>query len=88
MRPFFSLFFLKNMTPDNECGNTGYSYGAYQFNSRAIENNVTEVGYNTDFISAVSNKKIEKDCFDRCRVKEEMMPEIVYENCSFVAAYI
>ena len=45
MRPFIPPFFLKNMTLDNVFGNTGYSYGAYQFNNRAIENNVTEVGY-------------------------------------------
>ncbi|OEU23493.1 hypothetical protein FRACYDRAFT_233662 [Fragilariopsis cylindrus CCMP1102] len=66
---------------NNVCGNKGYSYDAYQFNSRGRQNNITEVGENNDSISAVSNSTH----FDRGRVKEGIMKEIGYENCNYIS---
>jgi hypothetical protein len=79
---FFLLFSIIIITRiDNVCGNKGYSYDAYQFNSRGRQNNITEVGENNDSISAVSNSTH----FDRGRVKEGIMKEIGYENCNYIS---
>ena len=81
-------------TYDNVCGNKGYSYDAYQFNSRGRHNNITIPGHNIDSISEVSknNKKYNnnnnnngKGKYDRGKVPKGIMNEIGYEDCNYIS---